>query len=280
MRQRLADKLLTHRSMQEPSAEMTAQLGVVAAFELSWQELDNQAQNLGCLLSIFALAPIPWDLVERCLPNQDSEDLEDVRDDYLVNLSLLQRTGEETYELHQLIRKFLSDKLEELAEADELKRGYCQAMVAVAKDIPQTPILRDIAQATLAIPHLAETATVYQAWLSDEDLIWPFVGLARFYAGQGAYAQAFPWREQHLSAAKKRFGDEHPDVAASLNNLAGLYYSQGRYSDAEPLYIQASVLRYALRRVRSHLVEKQLVARYCKHIILKKYPVSTLTKVQ
>ncbi|MEH1929674.1 tetratricopeptide repeat protein, partial [Nostoc sp.] len=239
MRQRLADKLLTHRSMQEPSPEMTAQLGVVAAFELSWQELDNQAQKLGCLLSIFALAPIPWYLVESCLPNQDSEDLEDVRDDYLVNLSLLQRSGEETYQLHQLIREFLSDKLEELAEADELKRGYCQAMVAVAEDIPQTPTLIDIAQATLAIPHLAETVTAYQACLSDDDLIWPFLGLSRFYQGQGAYAQALPWHEQSLSAAKKRFGDEHPDVATSLNNLALLYESQGRYSDAEPLYIEA-----------------------------------------
>ncbi len=31
------------------------------------------------------------------------------------------------------------------------------------------------------------------------------------------------------------------NVATSLNNLALLYYSQGRYSDAEPLYIQALV---------------------------------------
>ncbi|OKH34778.1 tetratricopeptide repeat protein [Nostoc calcicola FACHB-389] len=246
MRQRLAEKLLTHRSMQEPSAEMTAQRGVVAAFELSWQELDNQAQNLGCLLSIFALAPIPWYLVERCLPNQDSEDLEDVRDDYLVNLSLLQRTGEETYQLHQLIREFLSDKLEELAEADELKRGYCQAMLGVAKDIPSIPTLRDIAQATLVIPHLAEAATVYQAWLRDDDLIWPFVGLSSFYLGQGAYAQALPWCEQCLSSTRKRFGDEHPDVATSLNNLALLYYSQGRYSEAEPLHIQALAMRKRL----------------------------------
>ncbi|MEH2403519.1 tetratricopeptide repeat protein [Nostoc sp.] len=246
MRQRLADKLLTHRSMQEPSAEMTARLGVVAAFELSWQELHNQAQKLGCLLSIFALAPIPWYLVERCLPNQDSEDLEDVRDNYLVNLSLLQRTGEQTYQLHQLIREFLSDKLEELAEADELKRGFCQAMVAVAKDIPQTPTLIEIAQVTLAIPHLGETATVYQAWLSDDDLIWPFIGLARFYNGQGAYVQALPWCEQCLSAARKRFGDEHPFVTASLNNLAKLYESQGRYSEAEPLLIEALSMKKRL----------------------------------
>ncbi|MEH2328220.1 MAG: tetratricopeptide repeat protein [Nostoc sp.] len=246
MRQRLADKLLTHRSMQEPSAEMRVQRGVAAAFELSWQELDNQAQKLGCLLSIFALAPIRWYLVERCLPNQDSEDLEDVRDDYLVNLSLLQRIGEETYQLHQLIRQFLSDKLEELAEADELKHGFCQAMLAVARSIPETPTLIDIAEATLAIPHLAETATVYQACLSDDDLILPFVGLGRFYQGQGAYAQALPWYKQSLSDARKRFGDEHPDVAICLNNLAFLYNSQGRYSDAEPLYIEALAMRKRL----------------------------------
>ncbi|WP_226889576.1 tetratricopeptide repeat protein [Nostoc sp. MG11] len=246
LRQRLADKLLTHRSMQEPSGEMTAQRGVLAAFELSWQELDNQAQKLGCLLSIFALAPIPWYLVERCLPNQDSEDLEDVRDDFLVNLSLLQRTGEETYQLHHLIRQFLSAKLKELAKADELKRGFCQAMVAVAKYIPQTPTLIDIAKVTLAIPHLAGTATVYQAWLSDDDLISPFLGLARFYEGQGAYVQALPWREQSLLSAKKRFGDEHPSVADSLNNLAFLYDSQGRYIEAEPLYIEALAMRKRL----------------------------------
>jgi hypothetical protein len=31
-------------------------------------------------------------------------------------------------------------------------------------------------------------------------------------------------------------GADHPDVAASLNNLAGLYRAQGRYGEAEPLY--------------------------------------------
>lgn len=36
-------------------------------------------------------------------------------------------------------------------------------------------------------------------------------------------------------------------MASSLNNLAGLYRSQGRYSEAEPLYVQAlSILLAAL----------------------------------
>ncbi|MDY6938283.1 MAG: tetratricopeptide repeat protein, partial [Cyanobacteriota bacterium] len=38
---------------------------------------------------------------------------------------------------------------------------------------------------------------------------------------------------------RKLLGNEHPHVATSLNNLAGLYKSQGRYEDAEPLYLDA-----------------------------------------
>ncbi len=38
---------------------------------------------------------------------------------------------------------------------------------------------------------------------------------------------------------QRRLGDDHPHVAASLNNLAMLYSSQGRYEEAEPLYTQA-----------------------------------------
>ncbi|WP_146034064.1 tetratricopeptide repeat protein, partial [Nostoc cycadae] len=41
---------------------------------------------------------------------------------------------------------------------------------------------------------------------------------------------------------RKVLGEEHPSVANSLNNLALLYNSQGRYSEAEPLYIQALAL--------------------------------------
>ena len=38
---------------------------------------------------------------------------------------------------------------------------------------------------------------------------------------------------------RERLGQEHPDVATSLNNLANLYSSQGRYAEAEPLYQEA-----------------------------------------
>ncbi|TVQ15794.1 MAG: tetratricopeptide repeat protein, partial [Leptolyngbya sp. DLM2.Bin27] len=45
---------------------------------------------------------------------------------------------------------------------------------------------------------------------------------------------------------KQLLGEAHPDVASSLNNLALLYKSQGRYSEAEPLLQQALALRKQL----------------------------------
>ncbi|TYT71705.1 tetratricopeptide repeat protein, partial [Microcystis aeruginosa] len=42
---------------------------------------------------------------------------------------------------------------------------------------------------------------------------------------------------------KQLLGDNHPDVATSLNNLAGLYRSQGKYTEAEPLFLEALDLR-------------------------------------
>jgi len=38
-------------------------------------------------------------------------------------------------------------------------------------------------------------------------------------------------------------GPEHPQVATDLNNLADVYYVQGRYADAEPRYQHALALR-------------------------------------
>ncbi|MEL6780562.1 MAG: tetratricopeptide repeat protein, partial [Cyanobacteria bacterium J06597_16] len=62
------------------------------------------------------------------------------------------------------------------------------------------------------------------------------------YKSQGRYSEAEPLYREALEMRKRLLGDEHPDVASSLNNLAALYYNQGRYSDAEPLLIDALAL--------------------------------------
>ncbi|MEH2412623.1 MAG: tetratricopeptide repeat protein [Nostoc sp.] len=63
--------------------------------------------------------------------------------------------------------------------------------------------------------------------------------MAAFYYSQGRYSDAEPLFIEALSMRKRLLGNEHPDVAISLNNLAKLYHLQGSYSKAEPLFIQA-----------------------------------------
>jgi tetratricopeptide (TPR) repeat protein len=53
----------------------------------------------------------------------------------------------------------------------------------------------------------------------------------------GEKAEAF--RKSALQIDEETLGPDHHDVAASLNNLARLYVSQGRFAEAEPLYKRA-----------------------------------------
>jgi len=51
----------------------------------------------------------------------------------------------------------------------------------------------------------------------------------------GVYEKALPLFQQVLGMRKKLLGEEHPDVAKSLNNLAMLYNKMGMYEKALPL---------------------------------------------
>ncbi len=231
----LADILAQLQRKQAAEGES----GVAAAFKLNWESLEPETQKLICLLSLFAQTPIPWSLIESAASASNLEFDIKAHCNILIQQYLLQEVAEDTYQIHARIRELLHLRVEELTAADELKRGFCQTMVAAAQSIFQTSTQIEIAKASLVIPHLAEAATVDRDWLSNEDLIWPFVGLGRFYQGQGAYEQALLWYEQCLSTAKERLGEEHPDVAQSLNKLAELYRSTERYAEAELLDQQA-----------------------------------------
>ena len=73
---------------------------------------------------------------------------------------------------------------------------------------------------------------------------------------QGRYAEAEPLYKRALAVREKALRPEHPDFAASLNNLAGLYYAQGRYEAAEPLNKRAlAIFEKALGPEHPHVVQ-------------------------
>nr|WP_254434442.1 tetratricopeptide repeat protein [Dolichospermum sp. UHCC 0352] len=98
-------------------------------------------------------------------------------------------------------------------------------MVNIAQEILDQLIQKDIQKFKLAIPHLQEVADHLLDTVSDENLIWPFLGVRSFYQRQGLYNDAEPWLKKCVLLLKQRLGNDHPDVATSLNNLAFFYYS-------------------------------------------------------
>ncbi len=123
------------RLTDEEKRLLPSNLNVVASFTLSWQELSSQAQRLACLLGLFALAPMPWQLVEdaalfeifgESLPKKENwwqslgkffqkelpqpqgfnrDELKNLRRE-LLNLSLLEQSDRGIFQLHQLLREY------------------------------------------------------------------------------------------------------------------------------------------------------------------------------
>ena len=268
LRQRLEAQSITTQALtkSKTAAEMTGKLGVAAAFDLSWQEIGQTGrlpQELLYVMSVFGPAPICWAWVERAMAEVAADKLAHIRDEVLLGLHLVKRVGDGRYQLHQLVREYAQGKFAgtvaqssrrgPLQWLDRWVRGHqvesyrrtsvCGVLVAEAQQLPQATTLRQIQAFREVVPHLQEVIANGLGWVTEDDLTWPFVGLGRFYEGQGAYGQAEPWYERCVEVVGDRLGDEHPDVALSLNNLAGLYNAQGRYSDAEPLYVEALEMR-------------------------------------
>ncbi|MEH1791878.1 tetratricopeptide repeat protein [Nostoc sp.] len=241
---RLEKKRLEHEAVANANPLMRYEYGVAEAFALSWEQLDENVQRLGCWLSLCALADIPFSV--EAIKDDDEQQLWEKAIAELRKLHLIQWQSKGIYRLHPLIRQFFQMKLDESSEADKVKTAFVAQMVEVAKQIPQQPNREDIFNLTPHIPHLAEVTTHLSQYLSDEDLTWPFTGLGCFYYGQGLYQQAESWYKLCIEVAENRLGLEHFYVAASLNNLAEVYRSTGRYSEAESLHQQALELRKCL----------------------------------
>jgi tetratricopeptide (TPR) repeat protein len=248
IREKLAENGLADQSLiKNPKFDsaMTAERGVKAAFDLSWQELENEpnAQKLAMYLSLFALASFPKSLIDGLFPKTDEDEIEEWLTDSLVHLNLVKPLGDGWYELHTLIRHYLRDKLEESEVKETAKKAYSTMMVFIAKQIDQTLTLEDISQIEPLVDHLKITVEELNKWLEDEDLFWPFYGLGNFYRAQGLYSEAIFYCEKCLILSEQQLDMEHLTIAVTLNNLGFLYEAQGKYAEAEPFYLRSLAIR-------------------------------------
>ncbi|OCQ90985.1 hypothetical protein BCR12_04320 [Limnothrix sp. P13C2] len=242
MQQRLEQKRLAAKALTQVPATTTAERGVAAAFELSWQVLSQEAQRLAVLLGCFGAAPVLWAWVQGCLPNDDEEELEAARAE-LVRLSLLERLGNGQYGLHPLIREFFAQKSTDRPDALVLKTAVVEELLKATESISDTMTIDQVQALGNVIPHAQAVAE----WTDWTELGSPLARLNSYlfllYHAQGLFGLAETWAMRSLEIRERVLGADHPDTATSLNNLASLYSSQGRYEAAEPLYRRSLEIR-------------------------------------
>ncbi len=227
--------------------------GVEAAIQLSWDDISTGSQRVAMLLGLFAPVEILWELVAWIGASAEitEAELNEARGQ-LDSLHLIQPTDEECnfYKIHTLVREFFRAKLLKAEENHQFRQAFVNSLIAIAKQIPQSPTRDLIARVSPAISHLDMLSREMLEDITNPEensnLAWTFEGIARFYVGQGFYALAEDPLQRGLIAIKKLVGDLHPSFTSSLNNLAMLYDSQGRYEEAEPLLKQALPLMQEL----------------------------------
>jgi predicted RNase H-like HicB family nuclease/tetratricopeptide (TPR) repeat protein len=244
MRGKLQEKI-KHPSLspKRVRGRIKAKRGLQAAFDLSWEKLEPEAQYLACVLAAFAPSPIDWDLVVRIYQQLQSESFnhDDLKDCWLKSLRKLHlviTVDKDIYNLHLLIHDYFYELLKQHLNFSQIKQAFCDVFAVVASDIDQST---NLATFNLIEPHLKKMI-VWCENKEDIEFAGSLNGLARLYKSQGRYNDAEPLYLQSLDIRKRQLGDDHPDVATSLNNLALLYESQGKYSEAENLAKQALVI--------------------------------------
>jgi tetratricopeptide (TPR) repeat protein len=245
--QQVLQQLRQHSDAIDPSS-CNAQRGLQAMLSLLWQDLTPMAQQLALLISLFAPTAISWDWIAattKCL-GWDAELVEQAHTE-LLDRQLLQ-TMQRSDLVRSPIRQFWQQQFVCLPqiEQEQLQQAVTQSLIDIARAIPQSVDRQLSRPQMLAVPHLAEIAQNLIGAVKPEDLTWPFIGLARFYANYRLYELAEYWSRKCLAVVKLYLGVEHPDVASCCNNLAYIYKTQGRYKEAEALYLQALELRARL----------------------------------
>lgn len=238
---------LNTEALLEVENGMTAQLGVAAALELSWKHLNSTEKKLACLLGMFAISPIQWVQVESCLKESTKKELARTRNIGLLKRNLIKRVENGSYQLHQIVQEFFRIKLNQLLDKGyKLKTSFCTGMIEVAKEIDVNPKIKQIEEIRSSIPHLEEISKHWIDYLDSDEIISLYGGISRFYEGQGNYGLSLPWKVKCLKQNRKILGNEHPDIATNLNELAILYYHLGRYEEAKTHVVQALQMRKKL----------------------------------
>jgi len=161
----------------------------------------------------------------------------------LKRYSLVRSDAGQTYSLHRLVQAVVRANL-----GDEAERLWAERVVrVVTQAYPNADDFNNWGECERLLLHSQSViAEIHQYDYEFFEAGLLLVRVGFYIRERGQYSAIEPLYQKGLEIQKKALGDEDPEIAKVINNLAALYRSQGRYEAAEPLYEEALAMRKAL----------------------------------
>jgi tetratricopeptide (TPR) repeat protein len=149
----------------------------------------------------------------------------------LLTYSLLRRSPDHSLTVHRLMQVVLKHGMKKNAQ----RRWAERAVRAVNHAFPVVKY-ENWLRCQQFIPHVLVCKELIEQWDMTLPEAAQLLDEAGYYLTESAqYEQAEPLLQHALDIRERALGPDHPNTATSLNNLAALYWAQGKFEQAEPL---------------------------------------------
>ncbi|PSB59944.1 hypothetical protein C7B61_18320, partial [filamentous cyanobacterium CCP1] len=147
-----------------------------------------------------------------------------------------------TFSIHRLVQEVLRARM----SPDE-RCLWAERIVRALNRVFPEPDHPNWSLCDRLLPHARAAATLVDPYQLQFEAVSDLLDkTARYLRERGQYAEAKPLLQAALNIRRQLFGEAHPDIATSLNNLASLHKDQRQYSEAELLYRQSLEIRLLL----------------------------------
>ncbi|NEO85694.1 MAG: tetratricopeptide repeat protein [Spirulina sp. SIO3F2] len=218
-----------------------------AAFELSWSHLSAEEQSLGCLMSLFSPAPIPWSLIKDAAKSVHG--FSEIRGSRsrLFSANLISVVNEDSVKLNHLLREFFRGKVRDSTQEEKFGYAICQTVISIINEILNNAEVENNEFLDNIHLHMEEVVAQFDTLLTHQEKLDIFSVLISFYRKQSRYPKARFWAEEKLRLVHREFNDNRTILIQVYKDLGEAEFLQGEIKAAikhckKALEIQSSCM--------------------------------------
>jgi tetratricopeptide (TPR) repeat protein len=249
-----SETILDHESLQgseeDPMWDLTAKRGLSAAFDLTWERLDESAKEVALFIGRCAFCPIPWSLIEIMKKNKEQEwfqneslELELLRAsrNKLMAHSLLKIRGGNsfTYLIHTLTRLYFRSKTDSPKDIDRL---FVLAINEILLEPPHVPLSEYFSRMIPYVRHISEAANISICSLRNDELSY-VLNFSQYYWSHNLMDRSTDLLESLLQKIRELSNVDPIAFTDLLLTLALRYHEQNNYARAMSLIYGAIDIR-------------------------------------